>query len=174
MRKGLFSVETIRSTVKNNRAIAAIALMGSVSLGLTGCGSTEAYGTVQKCQPGWDQITAFTANPSEANTAMQKGIAELVNEIDVSGANDDNGHGYELSTIPSHLVGAANGTLDHYMNNRFVSRNSSLMNYGNDVCIDNFGSTYLTPAYLSVVGSLASAGINIDVTDFSVRNMPSE
>ena len=173
MKKG-FSAETIRSTIQNKRGLAALALVSTVSLGLTSCGTGEAYGTVKKCQLGWDQLTALTSDPAGANTAMQKGIAELISDIDKSGAKDDGGKGYQISSIPSDLVGAASGTLTPYANSRYVLRHSPLMDYGSEICTDDSRSTYLTPTYLSVVGSLASAGININVTNFAAESTPAE
>lgn len=169
MRSVKSSFEAPQTSYKPARRLTAMVLAGSLGLGLTGCsmfgnGGTPKSGALRACKAGWEAPTALTYDPSAADTAMQRGIAQLIDEIVKSGAKGDGyGNGYRLSSIPNNLVGTANAVLNRFPDDDYVAPSSSLQNYANEVCVDpDTQLTYLTPDYLSAVGSLAAASIVVN------------
>lgn len=167
MRTQASGAEAPRSAAKLTRRVIAGVLAGGLSLSLVGCdviprNKSVTSSALKGCKAGWEVPTALTDNPSAAHISMQRGIAELVDDIAKSGAKS-NGFGYRVDTIPSNLVGTANAVLTQFPQDEYVGAASSLQSYDNEVCVDEVtGLTYLTPAFLSAVGSLAAANIVVN------------
>lgn len=161
------SSETAAKMSQSPRRMRMAALALSAGLGLVGCDDNTSGKALNVCDISWENPAAYTSNPSAANTAMQTAIAELIDKIDKSGAKE-NQSGYRLDTIPADLIGAASAVLEISPSNRHATRYSVLQEYDNVACLSGItGKTYLTPAYTAAVGSLAAAGINIEMTGSS-------